>query len=84
MTPEQVRINELSKIAYERRMVLVVTAAAPAERLYPEGDGAFEFQRTVSRLLEMQSRDWLEKCRARQPGDATAPFAPFALTNDLI
>ena len=28
-------------------------------RLYPEGDGAFEFERTVSRLMEMQSDDYL-------------------------
>ena len=78
------RFMTLVDALYERRMMLVVTAEAPAEKLYAEGDGAFEFQRTVSRLLEMQSRDWLEKCRTRQPGDATAPFAPFALTNDLI
>lgn len=78
------RFMTLVDALYERRMVLVVTAEAPAEKLYAEGDGAFEFQRTVSRLLEMQSRDWLEKCRARQPGDAQVPFAPFALTNDLI
>ncbi len=39
--------------------MLFVSAEAPAERLYSTGDGAFEFQRTVSRLLEMQSEDYI-------------------------
>ena len=29
-------------------------------RLYPQGDGAFEFERTASRLQEMRSASWLE------------------------
>jgi cell division protein ZapE len=41
-----------------------VTLAEVAPRdLYPEGEGAFEFERTVSRLEEMQSADWLEQDR---------------------
>jgi cell division protein ZapE len=39
---------------------LIVAADAPPDRLYPKGDGAFEFQRTVSRLMEMQSKDYLD------------------------
>ncbi len=39
-------------------------AAAP-EALYTEGDGAFEFQRTVSRLMEMQSADYVSSRRSR-------------------
>jgi len=35
------------------------SAAAPPGKLYTEGDGAFEFQRTVSRLMEMQSPEYL-------------------------
>ena len=51
--------------------------------LYEAGDGAFEFKRTVSRLMEMQSSAYLEKCRER--GDvAVEDFTPFALTSDLI
>jgi cell division protein ZapE len=38
---------------------LLATAAAEPESLYPDGDGAFEFERTVSRLMEMQSEDYL-------------------------
>ena len=38
----------------------MVLAEAEPEVLYPEGDGAFEFERTVSRLNEMRSQSWLE------------------------
>jgi cell division protein ZapE len=38
--------------------LLAAADAEPAD-LYPAGDGTFEFQRTVSRLEEMQSADYL-------------------------
>jgi cell division protein ZapE len=38
---------------------LLAAAAAEPQDLYPAGDGAFEFERTVSRLIEMQSADYL-------------------------
>jgi cell division protein ZapE len=44
---------------YEHRVTAVIAASERPERLYPEGDGAIEFQRTVSRLNEMQSADYL-------------------------
>jgi len=44
---------------YEARTRLVVLAGAEPADLYPAGDGAFEFERTVSRLEEMRSADWL-------------------------
>jgi cell division protein ZapE len=44
---------------YERKVKLVCSAAAAPDKLYTEGDGAFEFQRTVSRLMEMQSPEYL-------------------------
>ncbi|WP_428671827.1 cell division protein ZapE [Reyranella sp.] len=44
---------------YERKVKFICSAAASPEKLYTEGDGAFEFQRTVSRLMEMQSPDYL-------------------------
>ena len=43
----------------ESRVKLVVSAEAPPEQLYPTGDGAREFQRTVSRLQEMRSNAYL-------------------------
>ena len=43
---------------YEARVGLVVSAAARPEMLYLEGAGSFEFERTVSRLIEMQGAHW--------------------------
>jgi cell division protein ZapE len=37
---------------------LVASAADDPERLYLEGVGSFEFERTASRLREMQAADW--------------------------
>ncbi len=57
---EAKRFVTLIDALYEAKGRLICSAAAPPERLYPEGDGAFEFERTVSRLMEMQSADWLD------------------------
>ncbi len=43
---------------YEARVRLIASAADVPERLYLEGSGAFEFERTASRLREMQAADW--------------------------
>lgn len=44
---------------YDRQVKLVISAAKPLAEIYSEGRLSFEFQRTVSRLLEMQSREYL-------------------------
>ncbi|WP_091736593.1 cell division protein ZapE [Phenylobacterium immobile] len=46
---------------YEAHTRLIVLAAAEPTRLYPAGEGAFEFERTASRLQEMRSEDWLQE-----------------------
>ena len=43
---------------YEAKVRLVASAAEAPERLYIEGEGSFEFERTASRLREMQAADW--------------------------
>ncbi|MGR9087388.1 MAG: cell division protein ZapE [Gammaproteobacteria bacterium] len=44
---------------YEHKVKLICTAEVDVDQLYTEGDGAFEFRRTVSRLIEMQSEKYL-------------------------
>ena len=44
---------------YEHRVNLFASAAVAPAKIYPSGDTAFEFQRTVSRLIEMQAEDYI-------------------------
>jgi len=52
------RFMTLVDTLYDKRKVLVIRAAGRPENLYAGEANAFEWQRTVSRLLEMQSPEW--------------------------
>ena len=53
------RLNILIDTLYEARTLLIASAEVPPEKIYPAGDGTFEFRRTVSRLIEMQSEEYI-------------------------
>ena len=55
---EAKRFVTLIDALYEARVKLICSAETQPIDLYPGGDGAFEFERTVSRLMEMQSTDY--------------------------
>jgi cell division protein ZapE len=55
---EAKRFVTLIDALYEARVRLICSAADAPERLYLEGTGSFEFERTASRLREMQGADW--------------------------
>ena len=55
---EAKRFVTLIDALYESKTRLICSAVALPEMLYLEGEGVFEFERTASRLREMQSADW--------------------------
>ncbi|WP_136441903.1 cell division protein ZapE [Pacificoceanicola onchidii] len=55
---EAKRFVTLIDALYEAKVQLIASAAAEPEMLYVEGTGSFEFERTASRLREMQAADW--------------------------
>ncbi len=59
MRNEATRFVTLIDALYEHKVKLIAAADAAPEELYEKGDGRFEFDRTVSRLMEMQSQDYL-------------------------
>jgi predicted ATPase len=56
---EAARFVTLIDALYEHKVKLLAAADAEPAGLYPSGDGSFEFQRTVSRLEEMRSAEYL-------------------------
>ena len=71
---EAARFVTLIDALYEHRVKLLAAADAEPIALYPQGDGRFEFDRTVSRLEEMQSADYLGEGHGLHEGqDACSP-----------
>jgi cell division protein ZapE len=56
---EAARFATLIDALYEHKVKLLAAADAEPAGLYPQGDGSFEFQRTISRLEEMRSAEYL-------------------------
>lgn len=56
---EAARFVTLIDALYEHKVKLIAAADAEPAALYETGDGRFEFERTISRLMEMQSQDYL-------------------------
>jgi cell division protein ZapE len=63
MASEARRFTWLVDVFYDHKVKLLMSAAVRAEELYVEGPMANEFSRTVSRLVEMQSKEYLETPR---------------------
>jgi cell division protein ZapE len=74
------RFTWLVDILYDHRVKLIVSAAVPVEALYVDGRNALEFSRTVSRLIEMRSRDYMAEAPIRTAMEAPAVETAAATT----
>src|SRR5690606_26226276 len=67
MTPRQAsearRFTWLVDVLYDHKVKLIMSAQCPPDELYTQGPMSNEFHRTVSRLMEMQSREYLDEQR---------------------
>ncbi len=64
---EAKRFVTLIDALYEHGVKLLCSAAVEPDNLYAKGDGTFEFERTISRLMEMQSKDYLARGHGLDP-----------------
>jgi cell division protein ZapE len=65
------RFTWLVDVLYDHRVKLLLSAAVPAEELYLAGPNSQEFARTVSRLTEMRTREYMAS--PHQSGDVATP-----------
>jgi cell division protein ZapE len=65
------RFTWLVDVFYDHKVKLLMSAEVAPEQLYTEGMLANEFHRTVSRIIEMQSREYMDTVR-REAADAIA------------
>jgi cell division protein ZapE len=63
MASEARRFTWLIDVFYDHKVKLLMSAAVPPEQLYVDGPMANEFTRTVSRIVEMQSKEYLDTPR---------------------
>ena len=68
------RFTWLVDVLYDHRVKLLLSAAVPAEELYREGPNSQEFPRTVSRLIEMRTHEYMAlPHQAGEPAVSTPP-----------